>query len=263
MSYRAGLTCAFIVLLAATRASAGAWTLPQGDAQIIANATWSEATEGFGDSAKPDTPLSYAKLWTSITAEYGLTDDLTLNLEGDYAHAQTGNGVTSVQHAADFAYGGGLRYRIFDSFGILSAQATYKSAGAFDLSVSANDVGGKQADFRLLWGTNFKLFNRDGFFDAEAGERWLSGARPNETPIDLTVGIHVNAHNMVMLQNFNIIAGGDARPPFGYYRVHKIALSWVTGPWHGLSLQTGAFVSPAGQNSLVETGAFAAIWADF
>lgn len=260
--WREAFICAFALSLIATRASAGAWTLPQGDAQIIANATWSQAADGFADSGKPVTPLTYAKLWTSTTAEYGLTDDLTLNLEGDYARAQTGNGVTSVQHAADFAYGGGLRYRILDDFGILSAQATYKSAGAFDLSVSANDVGGQQADFRLLWGTNFKLLNRDGFFDVEAGERWLSGARPNETPVDLTIGIHVTPHNMALIQNFNIIAGGDAKPPFGYYRVHKIALSWVTGPWHGLSLQTGAFVSPAGQNSLVETGAFAAIWVD-
>jgi hypothetical protein len=68
---------------------------------------------------------------------------------------------------------------------------------------------------------------------------------------------------MLLLQNFNIIAGGDSRPPFGYYRIHKLAASWVTGPWHSLSFQTGGFVSPAGQNSLVETGVFAAIWAEF
>lgn len=107
------------------------------------------------------------------------------------------------------------------------------------------------------------MFRLDGFLDVEAGERWLSGARPNETPIDLTAGLHITPHNMLLLQNFNIIAGDDARPPFGYYRIHKLALSWVTGPWHHLSLQTGGFFSPAGQNSLVETGVFAAVWAQF
>jgi protein XagA len=256
--------CAFVSAMVTTHASAGAWTMTEGETQIISNVTMSHALWSYGNSGSPMIPLTYAKLWTSTTAEYGLTDDITLNVEGDYASAQTGASTSSLQHASDFAYGGGVRYRLLNSdFGVLSAQATYKSAGAFDLSVSANDVGGQQAEFRLLYGTNFMLFGHDGFVDIEAGERWLSGARPNETPIDITAGIHLGHHNMLMLQNFNIIAGGDARPPFGYYRIHKLAVSLVTGPWHHLSFQSGAFFSPAGQNSLVETGVFAAIWADF
>jgi hypothetical protein len=260
---RFAIFCAAVALLSPARGWSCAWTLPEGDTQIISNVTWSHAAASFSDSGAPMTPLTFAKLWTSATAEYGLTNDLTLNLEGEFARAETATVSAPLSHAQDFAYGGGLRYRLMNGdFGVLSAQATFKSAGAFDLSVSANDVGGQQADFRLLYGTNFTLFGDDGFADIEAGERWLSGARPNETPVDLAAGLHLNEHNMVLLQNFNIIAGGDGRPPFGYYRIHKIALSWVTGPWHGLSLQTGAFMSPAGQNSLVETGAFAAIWAD-
>lgn len=261
---RAALSCAFALLFGTTQVSACAWTMPEGDAQIISNVTLSHATYGFGDTGTPNTPLTFAKLWTSTTAEYGLTDDLTLNVEGEYARAETAYSVGPLSHASDFAYGGGLRYRLLDNaFGVLSAQATFKSAGAFDLSVSANDVGGNQAEFRLLYGTNFKLFDDDGFVDIEAGERWLSGARPDETPIDITAGLHMTEHNMILLQNFNIIAGDNARPPFGYYRIHKIAVSWVIGPWHSLSFQTGGFVSPAGQNSLVETGVFAAIWTEF
>jgi hypothetical protein len=258
-----GLVGTLMLMASTSIAYAGAWTLPQGDVQLISNVTLSRASDGFSDKGAPTTPLDFSKLWTSTTVEYGLTDDLTLNVEGEYARADAANGLAPNSHATDFAYGGGFRYRIFNSdFGILSAQATYKSAGAFDLSVSANDVGGKQADFRLLYGTNFKLFGDDGFVDIEGGERWLSGARPNETPIDLTVGMHFTPHNMAMLQSFNIISGSDGKPPFGYYRIHKIALSWVNGPWHHLSFQSGAFISPAGQNSLVETGVFAAIWVD-
>jgi hypothetical protein len=251
-------------LLATTHASACAWTMAGGETQIISNVTASHALWSYADSGSPMIPLTYAKLWTSTTAEYGLTDDITLNIEGEYARAETGTGTSPLQQASDFAYGGGLRYRLMSNdLGVLSAQATYMSAGAFDLSVSANDVGGQQADFRLLYGTNFKLLGHDGFVDIEAGERWLSGPRPNETPINLTAGLHISEHNMVLVQNFNIIAGDDARPPFGYYRIHKLALSWVTGPWHDLSFQSGGFISPAGQNSLVETGVFAAIWAEF
>jgi hypothetical protein len=261
---RAALPYAVALMFLPSVALPCAWTMSQGDTQIISNVTLSHAMYGFGDSGAADAPLTFAKLWTSTTAEYGLTDDLTLNVEGEYAHAETAYASTPLAHASDFAYGGGLRYRLLNNdYGVLSAQATFKSAGAFDLSVSANDVGGKQTEFRLLYGTNFELFGDDGFVDVEAGERLLSGARPNETPIDLTVGLHVTKHNMLLLQNFNIIAGGDARPPFTYYRIHKLALSWVTGPWHGLSFQSGGFFSPAGQNSLVETGVFAAIWAQF
>jgi hypothetical protein len=261
---REAILCLAALALCPSGAVSCAWTMPEGETQIISNVTISHAVYGFGDSGTANTPLTFAKLWTSTTAEYGLTGDLTLNVEGEYAWAQTASGVAPLTHASDFAYGGGLRYRLLnDNFGVLSAQATFKSAGAFDLSVSANDVGGNQMEFRLLYGTNFKLFDDDGFVDIEAGERLLSGTRPNETPLDLTVGLHLTAHNMVLLQNFNIIAGGDARPPFTYYRIHKLALSWVSGPWHHLSFQSGGFFSPAGQNSLVETGVFAAIWAQF
>jgi hypothetical protein len=255
---------AVVGALLTTSASGGAWTMNTGEAQIISNVTLSHALWSYANSGSPAAPSTFAKLWTSTTVEYGLTNSLTLNVEGEYARAETASGGGPLQQASDFAYGGGLRYRLLNSqFGVLSAQATYKSAGAFDLSVSANDAGARQAEFRLLYGTNFKLLGKDGFVDVEAGERWLSGSRPDETPLDLTAGLHITPRNMVLLQNFNIIAGDDGRPPFGYYRIHKIALSWVTGPWHHLSFQTGGFFSPAGQNSLVETGAFVAIWADF
>jgi hypothetical protein len=66
-----------------------------------------------------------------------------------------------------------------------------------------------------------------------------------------------------MLQSFNIIAGGDARAPYTYYRSHKIALSVVTPIWGGFSVQSGSFLSPAGQNALAEHGLFVALWVKF
>jgi hypothetical protein len=112
-------------------------------------------------------------------------------------------------------------------------------------------------------GTNFTVFNRQGFFDAEVAERWIAGARPNETPVDLTLGLHVLRDNCVLLQSFNIIAGGDARPPYTYYRSHKLELSWVTDLGHGISIQSGSYFSPAGQNALDEKGAQISLWVSF
>lgn len=107
------------------------------------------------------------------------------------------------------------------------------------------------------------LRHNTAFVDLEAGERWIVGSRPNETPIDLTIGVHVTPQLMLLAQNFNIIAGGDAKPPYSYYRSHKGELSAVQHVWRGFSLQVGGFLSPAGQNALQEEGVSVAVWDTF
>jgi hypothetical protein len=156
-----------------------------------------------------------------------------------------------------------LRYRLLDTFGILSAQTTYKSAGAFDMSVSANHDSGSEIELRLLYGLNFRLFGRDAYFDAEIAQRWITGTRPDETPIDLTIGLHWSDKLTIMAQSFNIIAAGNGDPPYGYYRSHKLELAMVQRLWKGVYLESGAYFSPTGQNSLVERGTDAWIWVYF
>ncbi len=76
---------AFALLLAALtthcrQASAGAWTLPDGDSQIIAGVTYSTASKSFDDSGNT-VPISYRKILSQAYIEYGLTNDYTLILE--------------------------------------------------------------------------------------------------------------------------------------------------------------------------------------
>lgn len=244
-------------------ASAGAWLQPQGDGQVIATVIYSGAGTGYDANSRADQPASFHKLWSSIWAEYGLAKKLTLIFTPEYAHATTRDTSGYETRASDFAWGLGLRWRITDAFGTLSLQALAKSAGAFDMSVSVNDQAGKQGELRLLYGTNFTLFHHNGFLDVEAGERWIAGARPDETVADFTLGYHILRHDMVMLQSFNTVSGGDARAPYVYYRAHKLELSWVTEFRHGVSLQSGTYFSPAGQNSLDEKGAQVSLWVNF
>ena len=63
-----------------------------------------------------------------------------------------------------------------------------------------------------------------------------------------------------MAQSFNTVSGGDAVSPFTYYRSHKFELSLVERLNPRWSLQTGVFISPAGQNALVERGLQVSIW---
>jgi protein XagA len=243
-------------------AEAGAWTQQSGATQIILNATYSGAGTSFDSSGVADKPAAFSKLWSSIWAEYGWNDDLTLIVSPEFASARTATSGNEMR-ASDFAYGAGARYRLTDSFGVLSLQAMVKTAGAFDMSVAVDDKSGEQGELRLLYGTNFSLFDHKGFFDAEIAERWVAGARPNETPVDLTLGIHVFRADILMLQSFNIISGGDARAPYTYYRSHKLELSWVTDLGHGISIQSGSYFSPAGQNALDEKGATLSLWFSF
>ena len=248
---------------AASPAEAGAWTQAEGATQIILGATYSGASANFDSAGVPDKPVSFSKLWSSIWAEYGWNDDLTLIISPEFASARTASETSPATRASNFAYSAGVRYRIDDSFGVLSLQAMVKSAGAFDMSVAVDDKSGEQGELRLLYGTNFTVLDRQGFFDVEVGERWIAGARPNETPMDLTLGYHVFRNDLVLIQSFNVVAGGDARPPYAYYRSHKLEFSWVTDLGHGICIQSGSYFSPTGQNALDEKGAQVSLWVSF
>ena len=243
-------------------AKAGAWTLPAGDTQIISGAIYSTATESFDDSGGA-VPTLFRKILLQSYAEHGLTDDLTLVLAPEYAIATEGGPGRSTIHANDFAVAGGLRYLLTDSIGMLSVQASYKTAGAFDMSVSANHDSGREIEMRLLYGADFKLFRRDWYVDAEIGQRWIAGARPDETPIDLTLGLHWSDKLTFMAQSFNIVAAGNGKPPYTYYRSHKIETAVLQRLWKGVYLESGAYFSPLGQNALVERGVDASIWVYF
>ncbi|HJW41737.1 MAG TPA: hypothetical protein VJ476_10985 [Rhizomicrobium sp.] len=255
-------TLAFVVAAALSTgmAHAAAWTLPRGHWQVFTATTQSSAELSFDDKGRADLRASFNKLLIQNTFEYGLTGYLTLFATPDYvlARVQPVGGATT--HVSDASLEGGARLLLDGRHGDLSIQGSYKTAGAFDLSVSANRASGRQIELRLLYGTSFKLFGRDGFLDLQAAQRWIASPRPDETPVDLTAGLWLNKRWMVMLQSFNIVSAGDAKPPYTYYRSHKLELSLVQKLSRHWSLQVGAFYSPAGQNALVERGVQVSLW---
>lgn len=247
----------------ADAALAGAWMQPEGTTQIISGAIVSHAGRGFDNSGKADQAITYSKYLAQTYIAYGLFDSVTLLLDPEYATARQGPPGGPAMNASALAIGAGVQGRILDDeFGVLSIEGSFKSAGAFDTNVSVNKQSGQQYELRALYGTNFPVFDKTAFVDFEVGERLIAGTRPNETPIDLTIGLHVTEGLMVLAQSFNVISGGDAEPPYTYYRSHKVELSAVQHIWHHYSLQAGLFISPAGQNSLKEQGIAVALWDD-
>lgn len=256
---------AWITLAALLPAPAlgGAWTVPEGHFQLISETIYAHADHAFDNRSDASIAVAYDKVLTQAYMQYGITDWLTAFLDPEYATARSGAAGGALSAARDAAIAGGARVRFTDAIGVVSFEASLKSAGAFNLSVSANSVvSGRQAELRALYGASFPLLGRFAFFDVEVAHRWVSGGRPDEVPIDLTLGWHASPKLMFMVQSFNIVSG-SARPPYGYYRSHKLQLSTTYDFSSKYSLQAGAFFSPAGQNALQERGLVLSLWTSF
>lgn len=255
---------ALALLFLSRPAFAGAWTEPADHWQVIAALWASSAARAYDGHGAPAHRTGFHKLLFQTNTEYGWNDRLTLFLDSETAYAAVRDGAVPEQRGLDNAVEAGARYRLTDTFGVLSFQVSAKTAGAFNFSVSANSTAaGRQAELRLLFGTNFALCGDAGFLDFEAGERFISAPRPGETPVDLTAGLWLSPRWMAMLQSFNIISGGDGTPPYASYRSHKLALSVVRKLSDRLLVQAGGFLSPLGRNALVEEGVNLALWARF
>lgn len=267
MTFRLVRICALssiaMMVLMPQSAIAGAWTLNEGTAQVISESVISDASKSYDGSGAATEAVAFRKAFTSIYAEYGWKDWLTLVAVPEYADAVSAASNRPTQHAKDFAFSGGARVRLLDDVGVVSVEATARSAGAFELDTSFEQKPGKDIELRVLYGTHFELFDHTGCFDVEVAQRWTTGGQPDETPIDLTVMYDIGWRSQVLLQNFNVISEGAGRPPFDHYRYHKLALSVVRPVWGSTSLQLGGFISPAGQNALDEKGLLLSLWTKF
>jgi hypothetical protein len=248
-----------ILLLTGEDASAGAWTVKRHHWQAFVSVINSSAASGFDNRGKRGVDIKFAKMLYQNWFEYGVTSRLTLFV---VPNVVSGRALTPLAFSRghNLSFQGGARLLLWGRSGKLSLQGSYKSAGPFDLSVSNGIDSGRQIELRLLYGTGFRLFGLDGFADVQVAQRWLASPRPNETPVDLTAGLWIDKDWMLMAQSFNVISAGDSRPPFTYYRSHKLELSLVQRLTPHWSLQMGAFYSPAGQNALVERGLQMSLW---
>jgi hypothetical protein len=251
------------LLLFPRAACAGAWTQEAHHWLVISSSDFAQALDGYDGKASADAPIRFAKVSARDLVEYGWNDRLTLFLNAEYIVAQSRWDQKPPVTGRAMSIEAGARYRILDNIGVLSVQSSFRSSGAFDLSNSRDFDAANIAELRVLYGTNFKLFGFDAFGDVEMAERYVTHPRPNETVLDLASGVRLGRTTQVMLQSFNIVSGGDWNPPDSYFRTHKIELSVVQRLTQKWSVQAGAFVSPAGQNSLVEQGFTLAVWTRF
>jgi protein XagA len=257
---RAPLAMAILAVMLTEAAGAGAWTLDRGTFAVYSGTVASCATRRFDRSGTTGGSVVFNKLLIQNWMEYGLTDAVTLYVAPEYVFAEAGTTDTSVGRMRSSSVEAGARILLLSRIGMLSLQASAKSAGAFDMSVSASGDAGRQMEVRLQYGRSFKLFGRDAFLDVQAAERWITHPRPNEMAVDASAGFWLAKNDLLLLQSFNVVGDGSGRPPYGYYRQHKLQVSLVQRLTPRWALQSGYFFSPAGQNIVREHGAIATIW---
>ncbi|WGM30744.1 hypothetical protein [Brevundimonas sp. NIBR11] len=257
MFYRclAGLALA----LAATSASANAWTQAKGRGQIIVKGEAMRATEGF-DPTGERRPLGEAREDRSggLFAEYGLTDTLTVQFKGDW---QSGE-----DRFVDYEGRGplelGLTWQAYrDQRNAVSLYAGYSVSGdGRNAGYAAPGVGERDWEVRVsagrsLGGTGREWAPDRSFVEVQAARRMRDGL-PDETRADFTVGSHFGETWMVLGQAFGGMADGDGA------RWLSVETSVVRnlGDW---SIQAGWRRTVAGRETPLAEGAVIALWRRF
>jgi hypothetical protein len=231
--------------------------------QVISGVTFSRASRRFDGAGKPSQKVVFDKLFVQNSFEYGLTNAVTLYVAPEYVMAQSSGEGQATIRARSAAIEAGARILLLTRIGMFSIQGSGKTAGAFDMSVSADKAAGSQAELRLLYGRNYKLLGLDGFTDLQVAERWIRRPRPNEMTIDATIGLWLTPKTLAMFKSYNIVSGGGGQAPYTFYRMHKLELSVVCRITNRWSFQIGVFASPLGQNIVAEQGVMSALWYRF
>lgn len=257
---RALLILAFAATLSVQSARGGSWTLDSGQFFSFTGVTASSAGHNFDHNGKPADHVVFKKILVQNWTEYGLTDAVTLFAAPEYVTAETDMGHDALTRVNSASFEAGARILLLSRFGMLSLQGSGKTAGAFDMSVSASGQSGHQAELRLLYGREFRFFRRDGFLDLEAAQRWIQRPRPNEIVFDATAGWWFAKDYLLMAQSFNTISSGATGPPYRPYRLHKLQASLVQRVTSRWSLQSGYFFAVSGRNIVQEQGFLTTIW---
>lgn len=240
----------------------GAWLLPPGDGQVIADTFFSDSTVAFDARGHLIPVPSYRKFELGTYIEYGLTNWLTLVASPSYDRVhnpppgQSYNGPGESEIAARV----GL-YRTDTS--VLSFQAGLLSPG-FSFADLLGPFEMRRAaslDVRGLAGRNVVVAAMEGFVEAEAGYRFYAAGQPGEWRIDLTMGLRPWPRLLMMLQSYTSIVNGSLQ--FGHVSWTKLQPSLVYTIAPQWSVQIGGFITVAGINAGRELGPAAGVWYRF
>ncbi len=204
-------------------ARAGAWTLAEGDGQLIVTSGRKLAPAGalFGEIADRDTSTLY------VFVEYGLTDRLTLGASGSAEWVATTNQM-------DLRVGAHARYRLWqgtagDVFSVQAGASVPAEGWLGDPLGGPTADSVAEVDIGLLYGRGWISDWGNSFATGGAGFRWRGGGAADEIRLDLTAGHSFNKRLMGIFGAYSTVplGGGDT--------TLKLApsVAWTFWPWLG------------------------------
>ena len=248
-------------MLAAAAAHADAWTMPAGQGRMIVTALYSHAGDSFDSQGHAFNAGDYNQYNVYFSAEYGLTNNLSLLATPSLRRVTVQDGK--------------------DSFGLGYTElgARYKLAGGGDWVVSLKStvfIPGKrrddipaqigstdvQEDTRVEIGKAFKLFGLDGYSIAEGGYRFRSRGEPNGFHADLQVGLHLTRRLMAQVNSYNTFSDG-AGSRYPSYRYSTVYAGGVYDLTEHVAVQLGGIATVTGRNALRERGVYTGLWIRF
>ena len=241
--------------LPATNAHAGTWPVAPGETLVIAKYEGSSASETFDQDGGRTAVQARRDDAFSLNVERGLTRRLTFQGRAGWTRGEDG--------FADYAGRGpvelGLRYVVLgDDRSVVSLYAGASLTGeGRNAGYAAPGAGTADLEARVLVGRSMTFAARPAFAEVQLARLDRSGL-PDETHLDLTLGIEPSSRWLLMAQAYAGQADGVASTP----RWLKLELSAVRrfGDWR---LQAGWRQSVAGQDSPVEGGPVLAVWRSF
>lgn len=246
---------AFAAVLLCGQAHAGAWPVEPGETLAILKYERIAAGEAFDPNGDRLAMPPRTDEAVSLYVERGLTRRLTLQgklgwTRGEDAFADyDGRGPVEL----------GLRYALLrDDRSVISLYAGAALAGeGRNAGYAAPGAGTTDLEARLLAGRSMALAGRPAFAEIQLARLDRSGL-PDETHLDLTMGVEPSARWLLLAQTYAGQADGAATRP----RWLKLELSAVrrVGDWR---LQAGWRQSIAGQDSPAESGPVFAVWRSF
>ena len=196
--------------------------------------------------------------------EYGVTDWLTvmaipglqrIDIAAPVGAHRSGVGYTEF----------GARTRLWQgSNWVVSGQGTFRVPGTYDAAnPAAIGYTGAEIDIRGLFGASFEIGGWPAFVDAQLAQRFRAGGPPNETRVDLTLGLRTARQWLLLAQSFSVISQGSGSALFPSYDYHKLQLSVIYDITPRWALQGGAFSTVSGRNALQENGVVLGAWYRF
>lgn len=250
---------ALIACAVASPALADPFVQKAGSGRVIVSTIFTDASRGFNNDGDVSDIPDYDQDQVYVTAEYGVTDDVTAFVAPSLRRvAVEGDRTTTGLNYAEV----GLRYRLAHGTNwTVSTQGMIRVPGKRRADRIAQ-IGNTSTDFDMRVGGAYAEAGH--FVTAEGGYRFRSGDLPNEFRLDVGAGTHLTDKVMVVVSSMNTFSDGRGQGVFNQpYRYGDAYASAVFALNERLSLQAGYTATIYGRNALRQRGPVLGIWFNF